>query len=69
MNKTATLETRLVKPKDAAAYLAISERKLWDLSKTNTIAVVRLGRAVRYDKADLDAFIIQAKGGKYENGN
>ena len=65
MNNTSpeTIPPRLIKLKDAAAYLAISERKLWDLSKSNIIPVVRLGRAVRYDKADLDNFIMRAKEG------
>ncbi len=56
------LNTRLVRPKDAAAYLAICERKLWELSKDDIIPVVRLGRATRYDLADLDSFISKAKG-------
>lgn len=55
------LNTRLVRPKDAAAYLAICERKLWELSKNDVIPVVRLGRATRYDLADLDLFINRAK--------
>jgi excisionase family DNA binding protein len=53
---------RLMKPKEAAEYLAISERKLWSLSKSQAIPVVRMGRSVRYDKRDLDSFIFQAKG-------
>ena len=53
---------RLLTAKNAAAYLAISERKLWDMTKTGEIPAVRLGRAVRYDRQDLDAFIQQAKG-------
>ncbi|MFC1781182.1 helix-turn-helix domain-containing protein [Planctomycetota bacterium] len=61
MNNTKTNEVRLVRPKDAAAYLAISERKLWDLSSNNIIPIVHLGRATRYDISDLDAFITKAK--------
>ena len=52
---------RLVKVRAAADYLAISERKLWDLSQNGTIPVVKLGRAVRYDLADLDSFIENMK--------
>ena len=55
---------RLVKVKDAANYLAISERKLWDLSQNGIIPVVRLGRAIRYDLIDLDNFIRKMKSGK-----
>ncbi len=56
--------TRLVKSKAAASYLAISERKLFDLSKQNIVPAVRMGRAVRYDMLDLDDFIMRAKGGE-----
>ena len=68
MNKTKK-ETRLFRPKEAASFLAISERKLWDLSKNNIIPIVRLGRATRYDLNDLNAFIAKAKGVTYENDN
>jgi predicted DNA-binding transcriptional regulator AlpA len=55
---------RLMSPKQAAAYLAISERKLWDMSKRELIPVVHIGRCVRYDVGDLDGFISAAKGGQ-----
>lgn len=53
--------TRLMTSREAAQYLCISERKLWDMLKNNEIPSVRLGRAVRIDRADLDAFIAKAK--------
>ena len=56
---------RLIKPKQAAQYLSICERKLWDLSSNDIIPVVRMGRSTRYDIKDLDAFIQQAKGVKH----
>lgn len=62
MNDTNTI-TRLLSPADAAKYLAICERKLFELSKTQRIPAVRIGRAVRYDIADLDRFILNAKTG------
>lgn len=55
------IQPALMNRKCASRYLAISERKLWGMSKSNIIPVVRLGRAVRYDQRDLDAFILQAK--------
>jgi len=58
----ASNTTRLLTAKDAAKYLCISERKLWDMSKAGEIPAVRLGRAVRYDRNDLDSFIQRAKG-------
>jgi len=58
-----SIGSRLVKVKAAADYLAISERKLWDLSQNGTISVVRLGRSIRYDLIDLDSFIEKMKKG------
>lgn len=55
-------ENRLIKCRQAAAYLGICERKLWELEKDGRIRSVRIDRAVRFDMADLDAFIQQAKG-------
>ena len=55
---------RLIKCGEAAAYLGICERKLWQLEKNGRIQSVRIDRAVRFDIGDLDAFIRQAKGVK-----
>ena len=63
MTAENTQINRLLKSKQSAAYLAISERKLWAITKVGDIPVVRLGRAVRYDRRDLDAFIQRAKTG------
>lgn len=52
---------KLMKSKQAAKYLCICERKLWDLSKSGRIQTVRIDRAVRFDIADLDSFIEQQK--------
>ena len=46
---------RLLKPKEAADSLAISERTLWALTESGDVASVRIGRAVRYYPADLAA--------------
>jgi excisionase family DNA binding protein len=61
MSNKNTQTTRLLTVKDAANYLAISERKLWSMTQTGEIPAVRLGRAVRYDINDLDSFIQRAK--------
>ncbi|HWB14490.1 MAG TPA: helix-turn-helix domain-containing protein [Pirellulales bacterium] len=47
----------LLKPDEAAAALAVSPRCLWGLTKAGEIPAVRIGRAVRYDVADLRAWI------------
>ncbi len=53
---------RLITSKEAAKYLCISERTLWQLSKDGKIPIVRVKkRVVRYDIADLGAFIEQQK--------
>ena len=47
----------LLTSREAAKALAISERKLWELTNCGIIPVVRIGRAVRYDPHDLELFI------------
>jgi excisionase family DNA binding protein len=47
----------LLKPREAAGFLAISERKLWDLTRRREIPHVRIDRAVRYDPEDLRAWV------------
>ena len=54
--------SRLLTSKESATYLAISERKLWSMSKAGDIPAVRLGRCVRFDQIDLDRVIQRAKG-------
>jgi len=51
----------LLTPKQAATALAISPRKLWQLTKDGDIPHVRMGRSVRYDVVDLQAAIEQMK--------
>lgn len=55
----------LMKPRDAAKALGISERSLWSISEPRgDIPVVRIGRSVRYSVRDLEAWIdAQKKGG------
>lgn len=57
----------LLSARDAARQLAISEKTLWSLSKAGSIPVVRIGRNVRYARADLLAFIDASKGGQHGN--
>jgi excisionase family DNA binding protein len=61
MDSSATITPRLIRPKEASAYIAVSERTLWKLTQTRAIPAVRLGRAVRYDVVDLDRFIEKNK--------
>ena len=47
----------LVNALDAATMLAISPRKLWELTNCGEIPCVRIGRAVRYKPVDLHEWI------------
>ena len=51
----------LVRPEEAAQALAISPRKLWELTKRREIPAVRFGRMVRYDIEDLRKWILAQK--------
>lgn len=55
---TATIETisKAFSTKEAANYLGCSTRLLWTLTNSGAIACFRVGRLVRYEQTDLDAF-------------
>lgn len=54
-------EKRLLKAPDAATFLDIGLTKLWSMTAGHEIPCVRIGRAVRYDVKDLEAYIEQQK--------
>ena len=56
-----TNAANLLTPKQAAAYLAISLRKLWDMTASGELSRVRIGRCVRYRRDTLDAFSERAE--------
>lgn len=47
----------LLRPVEAARVLAISPRKLWELSNTREIPSLRIGRCLRYSPEHLRAWI------------
>ncbi len=47
----------LLRPREAAAWLKISERSLWAMTQRGDMRAIRFGRSVRYDVADLQAFV------------
>ena len=50
--------TQLLKPRDAAKRLAVSERTLWSQTEPRgPIRAVRIGKAVRYSPEALDEFV------------
>ena len=54
---SSTTSTRLLTAKEAAEYLAISTRKLWELTNRGEIPSIRIDRSVRYTQIDLDAYV------------
>ena len=52
----------LLTAEETARALAISPRKLWELTRTGQIPCIRIGRSVRYDRVDLEAWIAEQKG-------
>ena len=55
--------TMLLTVRQAAEALQISERKLWSMTASGEIPRVRIGRSVRYDPTDLQAWIERQKTG------
>ena len=56
-----TNSNQLLKAPEAARLLASGTRKLWELTNRGEIPHVRIGRAVRYDGCDLEAWIEKQK--------
>jgi len=52
---------QLLKPQEAAEILQVCERTLRRLERANQIPRIRLGRCIRYDRADLIAFVQSLK--------
>ncbi len=61
MNTEAQAGPLLLTAADAARTLAISPRKLWELTNRRLIPVVRIDRSVRYAVKDLQKFIQKQK--------
>jgi len=58
LHPTETDAPALLTVKQAAERLAVSERTIWSTTAPRgPIVCVKIGRAVRYRAADLDAFI------------
>lgn len=60
-------ERLLITAREAADLLSISERTLWQLTNDGRLPAVRFGRTVRYDPADLRAFIAASRSAKPVN--
>ena len=51
----------LLKPREAARRLSISERSLWALGASGELPRVKIGRSVRYHIDDIEAMIERQK--------
>jgi excisionase family DNA binding protein len=58
----STPEPLLLRPAEAARYLAISPRKLWELTNAREVPALRIGRALRYPTEDLRAWVAERRG-------
>ena len=54
---TAQLNRRLLNVVEAAAYLGMSPKTLYNLASSRRVAFVKIGRSLRFDVRDLDAVI------------
>lgn len=54
----------LLRPAEAARSLAISPRKLWELTNRGEVPSVRIGRALRYRPEALSEWLERQAGGK-----
>lgn len=57
----STANSTLLTRREAAAYLGVAEQTLavWKCTGRRSLPFVKIGRLVRYRKADLDAFILK----------
>lgn len=54
---------RLYSVKAIMEYLDISRTTLYNLINSGQLSPIKLGKSVKFDKADIDSFIDKKKGG------
>jgi excisionase family DNA binding protein len=60
-NKSASQAlTRLLKPEEAAAYLAISKKTLMRLVAQGEVRARRVSKSMRFELADLQAYVARS---------
>lgn len=64
MTESLPIAERLLTKRQSAARAAVCERTIGSLIASGKLRCVRIGRAVRIDPRDLEAFIERAKGGR-----
>ena len=56
-----TPEPLHLRPADAARFLVISPRKLWELTNAREVPAIRIGRALRYPTEELRAWVAERR--------
>jgi len=56
-------EPLLLRPVEAARFLAISPRKLWELTNAHEVPSIRIGRCLRYPTEELRAWVARRRSG------
>lgn len=51
------MEPRLLKVEEAAHYLNFHPETMYELARRGIIPTVKVGRAVRFDRVELDKFV------------
>lgn len=65
MNNPSHTPPQLMRLRDVAKALALSQRVLWAATKAGRLPVIRFGRSIRYDPKDVAAFVdAHRKGGR-----
>ncbi len=62
MSATAPIEKLLLTEVETAQVLGVSPRTVWGLADSGELPTVRVGRAKRYDRRDIEAWIQRRKG-------
>lgn len=58
---TPAAEPILLTVRETAQTLALCEKSLWNLRRSGRLRAVRIGRAIRFDRRDVLAFVEAAK--------
>ena len=54
-------EPLLLRPAEAARFLAISPRKLWELTNCREVPAIRIGRSLRYPMEELRVWVAERR--------
>ena len=58
---TPATEPMLLTVRDTARALSCCQKTVWQLTKDGKLPAVHIGRAVRYDRRDIERFIESSK--------